>query len=171
MSGKPLYFPWGNLKNDPLGETSKTTHFGKPPKRPPSTRFLYILKQDNDFGTIQERLDRFGRVEGGRLGGFPKWVVCVVSPSGSFLWFPQKEKGVFRTTGDRGRNFFWGLWIPYGYPKFSNPLQNRRRLPLTRIEINPFWGKNNEILMATYLLHAIEFNKYVNVLCSNICNL
>ena len=54
----------------------------------------------------------------------------MVSSSGSFLWFPLKEKGVFRTTGDRGRNLFWGLWIPYGYLKFSDPLQNRRCLPL-----------------------------------------
>ena len=113
-----------------MGKPHKRPTWGSHINDPPSTRFLYILKQDNDFGTIQERLDRFGRVEGGRLGGFPKWVVWVVSPSGSFVWFPQKEKGVFRTTGDRGRNFFWGLWIPYGYPKFSDPLQNRRRLPL-----------------------------------------
>ena len=68
-----------------------------------------------------------------------KWYFLVVSPIGTFWWFPQLvlfggfpagNKGVFRTTGDRGRNFLGGLWIPYGYPKISDPLQNRRLLPL-----------------------------------------
>ena len=64
---------------------------------------------------------------------------------GTFWWFPQLvlfggfpagNKGVFWTTGDRGRNFFGGLWIPYGYPKISDPLQNRRLLPLKRLSWN-----------------------------------
>ena len=86
LSGKPLYFPWGNHKFQSLGETTNSSHqrlefvvsrettnsshLGKPQilvtwgnhkNQSPSTRFLYILKQDNVFGTIQERLDRFGQ--------------------------------------------------------------------------------------------------------------
>ena len=49
---------------------------------------------------------------------------------GRFCGFPAGNKGVFRTTGDRGWIFLGGLWIPYGYPKISDPLQNRRLLPL-----------------------------------------
>ena len=45
------------------------------------------------------------------------------------LGFPIGNKGVLRTTGDRGR-FFCGLWIYHGYPKFSDSLKNRRCLPL-----------------------------------------
>ena len=42
----------------PLGKHHKRPLLGKHHKQPLSTRFLYILKQDNDFGTIQEWLDR-----------------------------------------------------------------------------------------------------------------
>ena len=72
-----------------------------------------------------------------RIWGFPKvrriWGFSKVSRIWSFL---TGNKGVFRTTGDRGRNFFGGLWIPHGYPKFSDSLQNRRCLPLKGIMLN-----------------------------------
>ena len=45
---------------------------------------------------------------------FPKKWSFVVFPKSGRLWcFPKGNKGVFRTTGDRGQNFFWGV---YGYP-------------------------------------------------------
>ena len=72
---------------------------------------------------------------------FPqKWSFVVFPQSGRLWCFPKGNKGVFRTTGDRGRNFFGGLWIPYGYPKFSDQLQNRRLLPLKLFHIERVWS-------------------------------
>ena len=89
----------------------------------------------------------------------------------TFLWFPQMllfcgfpkgNKGVFRTTSDRGWNFFLGLWIPYGYPKFSDPLQNWRRLPLISLHYcyatysvvaafyTPFWHQNRQLFICSF---------------------
>merc|ERR1711923_437298 len=71
-----------------LGETPQTTTFGKHHKRPllgkhhkrpVSTRFLNMLKQDNDFGTIQEWLDREILLKLVLCGVSPKVVVCGVS--------------------------------------------------------------------------------------------
>ena len=60
-----------------------------------------------------------------------------------FCGFPKGNQGVFRTTGDRD-GFFWRLWIPYGYPIISDPLQNWRRLPLTNIDIKLYKKINNK---------------------------
>ena len=57
-----------------------------------------------------------------------KWFVFWVSP--------PEIKGLYRTTGDR--IFFGGLWIPHGYPRFSDSLQNRRHLPLKRLVLQIF---------------------------------
>ena len=44
---------------------------------------------------------------------FPqKWSFVVFPKSGRLWCFPKGNKGVFRTTGDRGRNFLGD----YGYP-------------------------------------------------------
>ena len=60
-----------------------------------------------------------------RIWGFPKV---------SHIWgFPTRNKGVFPTIGSCGQNIFCGLWIHHGYPKFSDWLQNRQRLPLRKI--------------------------------------
>ena len=62
---------------------------GKHHKRPLSTRFFYILKQDNNFGTIQEWLDREIWQKLVVCGVSPKVVVCGVSQKWSFVVFPQ----------------------------------------------------------------------------------
>ena len=82
--------------------------------------------------------------------GFPNWYFFEVSrktskkyhfgtllrfPQLVFFWgFPAGNKGVFRTTSDRGR-IFCGLWIPHGNSKFSALLQNRRLLPLSKLSV------------------------------------
>ena len=85
----------------------------------------------------------------------------MVFPQSGRLWcFPKGNKGVFRTTGDRGQKCFGGLLIPYGYPKFSHPLQNRRLLPL-RLYIN-FSPPLNSILYAILWFSFSAKNKYPN---------
>ena len=88
---------------------------GKHHKRPLSTKFLYILRQDNDFGTIQEWTKKSCR--NWSFVVFPqKWSFVVFPKSGRLWCFPKGNKGVFQTTGDRGRIFFGGimdtLWVP-----------------------------------------------------------
>ena len=57
------------------------------------------------------------------FGRFIKRVSCI--------WgFPTGNKSVFRTTGGRGWIIFCALLKPNGYTKFSDSIQNRRRLPL-----------------------------------------
>ena len=116
MSGKPLYFPWGNTTNDHFGETPQTTTFGETPQ---TTSFYKISL----YTEARQWFWYHSRMAGS------------IRPNKMLLFwgFPKGNKGVFRTTGDPGRNFFWGLWIPYGYPKNSDPLQNRRLLPLRAV--------------------------------------
>ena len=79
-------------------------------KRPLSTRFLYILKQDNNFGTIQEYGQTEKSCRNQSFVVFPQKQLFVVFPKSGRLWcFPKGNKGLFKTTGDRGRIFFGGI--------------------------------------------------------------
>ena len=65
------------------------------------------------------------------LWGFLKCYLHGASPKCFLFWVsPREIKGFSGQAVTAAGIFFCGLWIPYGYSKFSDSLQNRRLLPL-----------------------------------------
>ena len=122
---------WGLVRVTYTSKCSFATSFGKTKGRPQirltCTRFLSILKQDNVLApfkngwpiwlkflycfSMERNLEQVSRIWGfpkvGRICGFPK--------EGRICCFPTAtgNKGVFRTTGDDGRNFFLRIMDTY----------------------------------------------------------
>ena len=107
LSGKPLYFRRGNHKKVPFGETTKKYQLGKPQK---STTYvqdlssywsktMFLVPFKNGWTDSAKQNVTFLR--------FPQNVTFLRFPQMLLFWgFPKGNKGVFRTTGDRSRNFF-----------------------------------------------------------------
>ena len=96
---------------------------------------------------------------------FHKVVVCLVSP--------REIKGFSGQPVTAAGIFLGGLWIPYGYPKFSDPLQNRRLLPLKEeakiLKRNLYYVKKiRETFEKIRLQGSKNIQKMAIIICSTV---